>query len=104
MTATRHPNYLAPLQALCQVSDTALRDEQITITHQNERRCLNAPESFSHVVRFNQAKPVRHHALISLPALPGYKLKQGIGSLAAAKEQVEELIDEGIIRWQWVPR
>src|SRR5438874_7122434 len=47
---------------------------------------------------------MRHHALIGLPALLRHKFKKWIGLLPASKEQVEELVDEWIVRRQRVAR
>src|SRR5207237_1324816 len=43
-----------------------------------------------------------HHALVGLPALPGDELDQRARPLPAAEEQVEELVDERVVRRQRV--
>ena len=53
-----------------------------------------------HVELFHQAQPVGHHALVGLPALPGDKLEQRAGLLTTTEEEVEKLVDEGVVRWQ----
>src|SRR6516165_5923033 len=47
---------------------------------------------------------MRHDALVSLPALPRDEVEQWPLFLLAAEEQVEELIDKGIVRRQGIAR
>src|SRR4051812_30316120 len=38
-----------------------------------------------------------HHALVGLPALASDEMKKGVALLSSAEQQIEELVDEGIV-------
>jgi hypothetical protein len=57
-------------------------------------------EPLTDVKPFRQAETVRHDSLVRSPALLGDKLEQGPRPLAAAKQEVEKLVDKGIIEGQ----
>src|SRR5262249_10224699 len=60
----------------------------------------DAPEPLAHVELLDETEAVGHHALVGLPALPRHEMEQRPGFLPATEEQVEELVDEGIVRGQ----
>jgi hypothetical protein len=79
-------------------------DEQVSVAGQDQRRYANAVQSRGHIEPLNEPETMGHDALIGLPALPSDELEERPRPLSAAEEQVEELIDKGIIRGQRIPR
>src|ERR1022692_4861324 len=78
-------------------------DEHIPVAGENKRRRLDEAKLLFDVEFLDQAKAMRHDALIGLPNLPGHKLEQRIVLLPTAEEQVEKLIDERAILGQRKP-
>src|SRR6266542_5208306 len=70
--------------------------EQVAVACEQQGRHPDATEPVDDVELLDQSEAMRHHALIGLPALGRHELEQR-PLLLAAKEEVEELIDEGVV-------
>ena len=79
-------------------------DEHVAVPGQQQRRRPHGPESAGEIHLLRQLKPMRHHALVRLPALPRHEIEKRPRLLLRPEEEVEELVDERIVRRQGVAR
>jgi hypothetical protein len=91
-------------QALPQSLEASLGHQQVAIPGHYQGWHAHPFQSARHVILFGQAEAVNHDALIGLPASVGHKLKKRTRFLTLSKEQVEELVNEGIISRQGIAR
>jgi len=57
-------------------------------------------ETGAGIERLDQMEAMRHHALVRLPALPRHKAEERVRPLAPSKQEIEELVDERVVRRQ----
>ena len=86
--------------ALLQLTNVLIGNNQISIARKNERGHADLLEPIHQVELLYQPKPVSHDALVGLPALPRYKVKERPGLLPFTEKQIKELIDKGTVRRQ----
>jgi hypothetical protein len=96
--ATGQAYVLRLVNAGSQFAQALGRDEEISVAGQDQRRYADMVKSARYIELFHEPEAMRHDALIGLPALPSDELEEGTGPLPAAEEQVEELVNEGVIR------
>src|SRR5579884_48849 len=79
-----------------------LRNQNVAVACQGEGGHTDFGQSWTHIKLLHQTEPVRHDALIGLPALTSYELEQWSRRLLLAKKEVEKLVDKGIVGGQWI--
>src|SRR5262245_42032022 len=97
MPAPPQLNHLGPRDSLAQGAQTAVGNQPIPVADHDQRRDFDSLQLAFHVELLNHSKTMRNNRLIGLPALAGDKMEKRPGPLSTPKEQVEELVDKGII-------
>src|SRR5262245_17601212 len=104
MPTSSQTNEASIRNAVAQILQTSFGNKQIAIPGKDKRRHTDPFKPPFQIELFHETVPMGHHALIRLPALAGHELEQGSRFLLATEEEIEELIDERIVRGQGIPR
>src|SRR4051794_32256757 len=100
MTALRDLDRPGLGQGVGELLESQRRDEQVAVPCQSQCRYAHGRQPAREVGMLDELEAMGHHALVGLPALPGDEIEQRARWLLAAEEEVEELVDEGVVRRQ----
>src|SRR5262249_7768774 len=94
MSAARKGDDSRIRNAVAQIGEAARRYQQIAVASHEQRGNANALHAAIQAEPLGEVEPVRHHALVRLPALSSDEMEERSRFLLAAEQEIEELIDE----------